>query len=65
VHQVLACEVGPRHRHGQHVGLPDELHVRLVLDAHRLDLHPLGGQHPAPLVHLGGQDAMRLGQVQA
>src|SRR5215510_6034411 len=34
--QVLAREVGARDRYGQHVGLADELHVRLMGDAHRL-----------------------------
>src|SRR5215510_16095443 len=39
--QLLACEVGARDRHGQDMSLADELHVRLVGDAHRLDLHAL------------------------
>ena len=50
--------------HGEDVRLPGELHVGLVLHAHRLDLDALGREQPVPLVHLRRQDAARLAQVQ-
>ena len=65
VRQLLAGEIRPRDGHRQHVGLADELHVRVVLDGDRLGLHALGGEQAPALGDLRGQDRARFAHVHA